>query len=126
MDVSEEDGVRAVAPLTPEVTFSISPEYTIALNSGARINLRADYSYRDEMFGEPSDDPGRFTLIDSRELINFNVTYFAPDDSWSAALYGRNITDERYDDARLNTGDYVLRMLSNDPSEFGIRLSASY
>jgi len=126
VDVTEEGGVSAVAPLTPEVTFSISPEYTIALNSGASINLRADYSYRDEMFGEPSDDPGRFTQIDSRELINVNITYFSSDDTWSAALYGRNMTDERYDDARLNTGDYVLRMLSNDPSEFGIRLSASY
>jgi iron complex outermembrane recepter protein len=27
----------------------------------------------------------------------------------------------RYDNARLNTGDYVLVMLSNDASEFGLR-----
>lgn len=126
VDISEQDGVEPVAPLTPEITFSISPEYSIALGSGAAISLRADYSYRDDMFGEPSDDPGRFTLIDSRELINFNIAYHAPDNKWSAALYGRNVTDERYDDARLNTGDYVLQMLSNDPSEFGIRLVSEF
>ena len=31
---------------------------------------------------------------------------------------GRNFTDERYDNAQLNTGDYVSAMLSNDASEF--------
>jgi hypothetical protein len=33
---------------------------------------------------------------------------------WTVGIYGRNITDERYDNARLNTDDYVLVMLSND------------
>jgi iron complex outermembrane recepter protein len=40
---------------------------------------------------------------------------------WTVGIYGRNITDERNDNARLNTGDYVLVMLSNDASEFGLR-----
>ncbi|HEY5760777.1 MAG TPA: hypothetical protein VIU34_33350 [Steroidobacter sp.] len=40
---------------------------------------------------------------------------------WTVGIYGRNITDERYDNGRLNTGDYVLIMLSNDASEFGVR-----
>jgi len=37
-----------VAPLTPELTFSISPEYTFPVNEGS-VSIRADYSYRDEM-----------------------------------------------------------------------------
>jgi len=41
-------------------------------------------------------------------------------------LYGRNIFDERYDDARLNTGDYVLVIKSNDASEFGVRYSMTF
>ena len=126
VDVDGQEGVNPVAPLTPEVTFSISPEYSIDLGNGGLVVLRADYSFRDDMFGEPSADPGRFTEIDSRELINFNIQYQAPDGTWSASLYGRNITDERYDDARLNTGDYVLRILSNDPSEFGIRFVSEF
>ena len=54
------------------------------------------------MFGEPSADPGRFTQIDSRDLINFDVTYEPSDGDWSVSAYGRNVTDERYDNARLN------------------------
>ncbi|MGB5336757.1 MAG: TonB-dependent receptor, partial [Woeseiaceae bacterium] len=126
VDVDEQNGVKPVAPLTPELTFSFSPEYTVDLSGGAEMVFRADYSYRDEMYGEPSSDPGRFTQISSRSLVNADISYRSEDGSWVAALYGRNITDERYDNARLNTGDYVLRILSNDASEFGLRLTKDF
>ena len=118
VDVDDPD---AVAPLTPELTFSISPEYSIPMVNGAEIVLRADWSYRDEMYGEPTADPGRFTQIESRDILNFDFAYHSPDQDWTIALYGRNVTDERYDNARLNTGDYIIRILSNDIREFGVR-----
>ena len=120
------DTVSPVAPLTPELTFSISPEARIPTGGGGEFVLRADYSYRDEMFGEPSADPGRFTQIDSRDLVNVDISYHSADQSWSASLYGRNVTNEEYDNARLNTGDYVLVMLNNDASEFGLRLTKRF
>jgi iron complex outermembrane receptor protein len=123
VDVDDQD---AEAPLTPELTASISPVYTMPLASGAEITFRADWSYRDDMLGEPVDDPGRFTNIDSREIINFDIAYHSPDDDWTLALYGRNITDEEYDQARLNTGDYVLVILNNDASEFGLRFTKQF
>ena len=73
------------------------------------------------MYGEPSSDPGRFTQIDARSLLNLDLSYHPSGGNWSIGIYGRNVTDERYDNARLNTGDYILVMLSNDVSEFGIR-----
>ncbi len=115
----------AVAPLTPEFTASVSPEFNFPLGGG-NVTMRADWSFRDKMYGEPSSDPGRFTRIDSRDLINFDVTYEPADGDWSVSLYGKNITDERYDNARLNTGDYVLVILSNDASEFGVRLTRDF
>jgi iron complex outermembrane receptor protein len=78
------------------------------------------------MFGEPSNDPARFTFIESRDLINADISYPPTDGDWTVGIYGRNITDERYDNARLNTGDYVLVMLSNDASEFGVRFSKEF
>jgi iron complex outermembrane receptor protein len=121
IDVDVDDpNPAAVAPLTPELTASLSPELTIPAGSGS-ITMRADWSYRDDMFGEPSNDPARFTFIESRSLVNADISYQPSDGDWTVGLYGRNITDERYDNARLNTGDYVLVMLSNDASEFGLR-----
>jgi iron complex outermembrane receptor protein len=118
---ADVDDPQAVAPLTPDLTLSISPQYSWFLGNGGRVVLRADYSYRGDMYGEPSSDPGRYTQIDARSLINADLSYHSNGGKWSIGLYGRNLTDERYDNARLNTGDYVLVMLSNDASEFGIR-----
>ena len=121
VDVDEQDGVKPVAPLTPDVTLSISPTYTKPLGNGNEVIFRVDYSFRDDMYGEPTDDPGRNTLVESRQLVNFDLAYNDTAGDWTVALYGRNIFDERYDNARLNTGDYVLQILSNDASEYGIR-----
>jgi iron complex outermembrane receptor protein len=125
IDADVDDPV-AVAPLTPEVTFSISPVYTMSVGSRGRMVFRLDYSYRGDMYGEPTADPGRFTHIDSRDLINTDIAYHSQDGRWSLALYGKNVTDERYDNARLNTTDYVLVMLSNDASEFGLRYTTRF
>ena len=126
VDVDEQSGVKPVAPLTPELTFSISPELKVPMAGGGEFAFRIDYSFRDDMYGEPSSDPGRLTAIDSRDLLNADFSYHSADGSWTAALYGRNITDERYDNARLNTGDYVLQILSNDASEFGLRFTKDF
>jgi iron complex outermembrane receptor protein len=121
----DDPNPAAVAPLTPEVTASLSPELTFPAGNG-QLTFRADWSFRDDMFGEPSSDPGRFTLIESRDLINADISYRSAEGDWTVGIYGRNITDERYDNARLNTGDYVLVMLSNDASEFGVRFAKDF
>jgi iron complex outermembrane receptor protein len=122
IDVDVDDpNPSVVAPLTPDLTFSISPEYTIPMNNGGDLVLRMDYSYRDDMWGEPSNDPGRFTKIDSRSLLNADISYHSPDGRWTLAAYGRNVTDEKYANAKLLPDDYVLIILNNDRSEFGLR-----
>lgn len=122
IDVNVHDPL-AVAPLTPRWTASLSPDYKLDLGDAGKVQVRVDYSFRDGMFGEPTADPGRFTRIKSRSLTNFNVTYTPASESWSLAAYGTNIFDKRYDNARLNTGDYVLVILNNDASEFGLRFT---
>ncbi len=98
----------------------------MTMGNGGDLVFRADWSYRDEMWGEPSNDPGRLTKIDSRALINVDIAYHAPSGKWTLAAYGRNVTDERYDNARLNLGDYILAILSNDASEFGVRFVSRF
>lgn len=124
-DVDDPNPV-VVAPLTPELTFSISPEYVLPLDNGGQMVFRADYSYRDDMYGEPSSDPGRMTRIESRDIINFDFAYHAPGDKWVAALYGRNVTDEKYANAKLLPDDYLLIILNNDRSEFGLRFMYNF
>ncbi len=119
-------GIKGVAPLTPELTYSLSPEFQVPLQGGATVTLRADFSYRDEMWGEPTNDLTRFTKIEDRTITNVNIAYRSADESWTASLYGRNVSDERYTNAALYVSDYILRILSNDASEFGLRLTKDF
>ena len=126
VDVEEQNGVKPVAPLTPEWTASLSPSYTFELENNATVTSRFDVSFRDSMYGEPSSDPLRMTQVNSRTTVNFDISYAPANANWDVSLYGRNIFDERYDDARLNTGDYLLVIKSNDASEFGVRYRATF
>jgi iron complex outermembrane receptor protein len=124
VDVKDPNPV-VVAPLTPEWTGSLSPEYTTQLNNNGTIVWRMDISYRDDMYGQPySNVP--ITDIDSRTLVNFDVAYHDPDGRWLLAAYGRNVTDEEYDNARVLPTDYVLVILNNDRSEFGLRFMYTF
>ena len=126
VDVERIGRTKPVAPLTPELTVAVSPVYERDLTNGGKVTARVDYSWRDEMWGEPSSDLGRLTRLSSRGLVNLHVGYEPPGAKWQIFAYGRNITDERYDHARLNTGDYLLRVLSNDASEFGIQIDRAF
>ena len=123
---AEVDDPVAVAPLTPKITLSISPQYSWFTSTGGEFVFSVDYSHRGDMWGEPTSDPGRFTKIESRDLFNANFAYHSKDGRWSLGIYGKNVFDERYDNGRLNTGDYVLIMLSNDASEFGVRYTTRF
>jgi len=115
------DNPNVVAPLTPDLTWSLSPEYVLLLAGGANISFRADYSFRDDMYGEPSSDPARMTKIESRSLLNVDVAYNSPDGRWTLGVYGRNVTDEKYANAKLLPDDYLLIIMNNDRSEAGVR-----
>ena len=117
----DDPNPAVVAPLAPKWTASISPQYITGLSNGGELMFRVDWSYRDDMWGEPSNDPLRFTKIDSRSLFNFDITYTEPKGRWSLSAYGRNVANKKYDNARLLPTDYVLVILNNDLSEFGLR-----
>ncbi len=124
VDVSDPNP-NVAAPLTPDWTAAISPEYTLPINNGGELVFRLDWSYRDKMFGQPFNNVP-ITDIDSRTVINFDIAYHAPGGNWLLGLYGRNVTDEKYDNARILPVDYVLQILNNDRSEFGLRFMYNF
>ena len=113
--------VGDVPALTPRWTISAGPEYSLALDSGSSLAMRVDYSYRSAMEGQPNNDPR--ARIAGRYLLNVDITYTAGSGGWTLGAYGKNVTDQRYIEAKLNVGDYVLNLLSNDASEFGLRFT---
>ena len=77
---------------TPRHSFSASANYERPFSSGS-LELHADYSYRSkeqfQIFAAPNDQEG-YGLLGAR------ITFRSRGDRWALALFGNNLTDQRY------------------------------
>ncbi|MDQ7017879.1 MAG: TonB-dependent receptor [Robiginitomaculum sp.] len=117
-------GVGDSPALTPKWTVSVAPKISVPLENGNNITFNADYSYRSSMFGQSINNPGE--LIKSRGLVGFSLDYESVEGGWTIGLYGENIFNEVYDVGRLQQNGFVGVVVSNDRSEFGIRLKKRF
>ncbi len=101
--------------------FSITGEYfrPLALfGTNGEVFAGIDTYYRSEFSSSPS--PSQYLNIDSYSLVNARVG-FRTDDSWSAFLWSRNLTDRDYFEQLLpgagNAGHYAAVL--GDPRTWG-------
>ena len=78
---------------TPEWSAHIGADWTFPLGGGSESSLRIDYSYKDEIANDTTNNP--LFIQDAINLWNASATYRAPE-HWELALSGRNLSDERY------------------------------
>ncbi|WP_166422300.1 TonB-dependent receptor [Paraglaciecola sp. 20A4] len=117
-------GVGDSPALTPKWTLMFAPSYYVDLDSGATLAFKADYSFRDKMQGQSVFNPNE--TIDSRSIVGFDVKYTSTNGDWSLSLYGENVTDEVYDQGRLQQNGFVGIVRSNDRREFGLRFKKDF
>ena len=114
-----------VPQLTPDWTFSISPEFTVPMNGGGSVAFRLNYNYRGDMYGEANNNP--LNRVESRELLDFNIRYQPGNPGWHVVIYGENVLNEVYDNASGTFGNpFSITIRSNDRSEFGVRFSRTF
>jgi len=78
---------------TPENSFNLVLDYSIDLNSGAEVNLHADYSWKDDHFNDAENTP--LLAQEAFGLLGLSATYTA-DDHWTFVAGVSNATDEYY------------------------------
>ena len=81
-------------PNAPEWNATLGAEYEASLGSSGSLTLRGDIARRSAAFFKPNNDP-RYASSPTA-LINGRVSWKPMDSRWEAALYGRNLTNERY------------------------------
>lgn len=77
----------------PELTWNASASYEHAAGSGS-LNWTANVSHSSDYFQNTANNPTIKT--DAHTLLNARVAYLSQGGTWEAALWGRNLTDERY------------------------------
>ncbi len=120
--------VDAEFPYAPETSYSVGLQWDNDLSSGASILTRFDYgwiddheTFRDKRFHFSRNGGKAYGLLSGR------LQYTAPGGQWSAALYGRNLTNEYYREGGFNAilagvdQGYVGR-----PREVGLQLTMDF
>jgi len=133
LEVGDPDSspLRVGAPFqyAPETSASIGLQYTTGLSNGGEVTFRGDYGWMDKYERDAAEQ--RQPLRGSEPaygLLNLRVKYSAPDGSWSASVFGSNLTDERYVnggfDARNPFGlDFIV---VGRPREIGASLQFNF
>ena len=92
----EADGVLASCNLVagfdinlqPDITYTISPNYTMTLASGLRLNARADIRYEGEQFRDVMN------VGKTPAVTTLNLSLRVSADSWNGAVYVNNVFDD--------------------------------
>jgi iron complex outermembrane receptor protein len=91
------------------------------------LTLRTDISWRDSVFFKPSNNP--LFSGNATTLINGRVTWQPASEAWEIALYGRNLTNERYvsystigTDATGVSNPTLPLYIYGEPRQYGLQL----
>jgi iron complex outermembrane receptor protein len=106
-DITDDPNVVGDRPVyVPEDNWAVSASYTIAMGSGASVTPRVDVYGQAEIcsqtiFGPNSVVPPPTTFpeascSDAYELVNARIEWRSPNDTWTFAVGGTNLSDEEY------------------------------
>ena len=111
-------------PKSPEFSASLGAEYRIPLERPGNLALRLEYSYRDRIFYTLFNDP--LAASDSHDIVNGRLTLTGRDGKWSAALYARNLLDEKYEVGGFRGGAFGNIGGIGRPRTYGVNLKYNF
>jgi iron complex outermembrane recepter protein len=104
-----QDLSGATLLFSPEWSGNLNAEWIVSVSDGLEVRTNADVNYSGSYYSALDLDAN--TEHDSSIKMNLRVALASIDDTWSVALVGKNITDEktmvwRNDAALTNSGTY--------------------
>ena len=112
---------------SPKFTMNLGAQYTHYMESGNRLEMRADYYRQSSMYGRIFNRP--IDKIDGWDVINMKATIRSNNDTWNVSAFVQNLTDN---DAI--TGHYLTDASSGnftnvfalEPRRYGITLGYNF
>ena len=133
LDTKIEDFVSAGADfsgnqlaLSPKVTFSGVASYEIPLEAmSAAVVLQSSVSYRSSQFFSADNAP--LLSQDGYWLVGGRIALRSDDGRWEAAIFGRNLTAERYVNYAVDLSDFgFIEQIIGEPRMFGLEFKVAY
>ena len=112
-------------PRAPEWAYNVNMLYEQDLNEFGRVTWFADYAWKAEVFHSPFNQDG--IGQGSFGLASARITWRAPNDVWSASIWGKNLGDEAWlQNSIRNTSFAGAIGLAAAPRTYGVTLSAEW
>ncbi|MFC7050010.1 TonB-dependent receptor [Emcibacter nanhaiensis] len=113
-------------PLSSKWMINAGAEYEIPLGDGmGSLTLRGDLNYRSKFFHNPQNTPE--IAQDGYVLVNARLTWRDEGENWQVAVFGTNITDEKYITSAENVPSFGFRnAVYGRPAEWGLSVSRSF
>ena len=109
----------------PKWTANAGVQYTHELASGARIIARGDWSHYSTVYNDVANDPD--LTQGAYDLFSARMSFTTADGKWQAAVFGTNLSDERYKVSGNASAGFGLKEASfGRPREWGVSLSRTF
>ncbi|HUJ46800.1 MAG TPA: TonB-dependent receptor [Rhizomicrobium sp.] len=103
----------------PDFTFNISAQYTFEMGDLGRLTPRVNFGHVSDQWATLFDRPDFGDRLDPRNILGAQLAWQYG--SWTATLYGMNLTDQHYI-AAMNSN---IRW-AGSPRQFGFSLSKTF
>jgi iron complex outermembrane receptor protein len=122
-----------VLPITVATHFVKAPkwtanggiEYSRELPVGGRMIARVDWTHYSTIYNDVANDPD--LTQSGYDLFGARIGYTSPDQLWQAALFGSNLSDERYMVSGNASSGFGLKEASfGRPREWGLSVSRKF
>ncbi len=123
------DSALSIAPvgselaLAPSFQGNIRARYEWFIHDELEAHVQGAVQYSADSFSSIVVDPNNRFLQDNYTILNLSVGIRR--DNWSATIFGDNLTDTRAE-LFTNTQDASLRIFTNRPRSYGIRLTYDF
>ncbi len=111
-------------PNSPEVSFNARLDYGWRFANGVGGNAVVAIAYKDDVSYDIVRQPAE-TLEDGYWLANARIEITGTDDRWTAFLWGKNLTDERYR-TQVLTSSIGFGESWGEPRTYGVGLSLAW
>jgi len=107
-------------PGIPPWNASASAQVNRTMASGWAWILRGDVSYRDDVYGQPSNNP--FFVGEARTLVNARLGFTSPGKRYTISVWSKNLFDSNYEVSRSEIDGLGTYVRMNEPRSWGIEL----
>lgn len=114
-------------PRSPKNSASLTAIYGWDLSDSSKLQLTGEFYHEDENLFYISAAGRQYdAYLDAKNLVNLSLGWTSANGQWSARLYGKNLSDERYRVASQSVATLWTHSQFGEPRNYGLQLGYKF